>query len=71
MKSVDDLLAAFEHTAKKVAAGEMTLEQAHFMLVMMTERREQIEVDEMDKRLRAVEKERGKGGTEPPLDLAA
>jgi hypothetical protein len=71
MRSVDDLVTAFERTAKKVAAGEMTLEHAHFMLEMMTERRELIEAEEIDKRLRAVEKERDKGGQEPPLDLAA
>jgi hypothetical protein len=71
MKTVQDLLSSFERIARKVGAGEITLEQAHFTLGLIDKGRELIEAQEIDKRLRAVEKERDKGGAEPPLDLAA
>jgi hypothetical protein len=70
MKTIEDLLNAFERITKKVAAGELTPEQAEVMLGMVQKSRGLIESYEFDQRLREVEKARAKSVDEPEKQAA-
>jgi hypothetical protein len=70
MKTIDDLLTLFERIAKKLAAGEITPEQAEVMFGMIHKSRGLIESHEFEQRLREVEKARAKNGDEPEEQAA-
>jgi len=65
MKTIDDLMILSERIAKKVAAGEMTPEQAEVMSGVIHKRHGLIESHEFGQRLGEVEKARAKSGDEP------
>jgi hypothetical protein len=70
MKTIEDLLNAFERVAKKLAAGELTPEQAEVMFGMIDKSRGLIESHEFGQRLREVEKARARRDDEPEEQAA-